>query len=91
MKWLDRIIKKRKNPQAIYTILFHANNKNFVDSLTKEQREWLINDIKCHKPEKCICCPCFAWEFGEDKAISGCICTLGGDVSENGKGQCHFE
>ena len=89
MKWIERLVKKKKNPQAVYTIIYNANNRQFVDTLTEEQRNWLVNYIKEIKPEECICCPCFAWRFKENKVV-GCLCTLGGIPNESDKGQCNF-
>ena len=82
--------KKNISPLEIYTIIYLANDKQFIETLPRKQKEWLINDIKESNPDQCICCPCFAWEYGEDKKICGCTCTLGGISREDGKGQCNF-
>lgn len=88
---IDRIFKKKQNPQTVYTLLYYANDKRFVDSLTEEQRQWLIHYIANSNIEDCVCCPCFAWEFDEAKNnITGCICTLGGIPSETDIGECTF-
>lgn len=90
MKWIDRIVKKGKDPQAVYLTVFYANDKQFVESLSDDQRKWLVKHIRSSKPDQCICCPCFAWEFGEDKEIKGCSCTLGGIPKAYDEGQCNF-
>lgn len=86
---LIRKQKKRLSSTQAYSILFHANKKGYVANLSEDERQWLSNHTK--GTTVCLCCPCFAWEFDESKAISGCICTLGGNPNPYGKGKCPYE
>ena len=88
-RWLK--YESFKNKRELQSIIYNANRKGYVDSLSSEQKQMLINHIKKINPEICLCCPCFAWKFTEYELINGCICTLGGSASENEKGQCNFD
>lgn len=81
--------KQRARMKYAYEIMFLANEKEYVDALSEDQRKWLIDQVKGSAIDNCMCCPCFAWKFAEDKSISGCICTIGGEPNVEEKGQCN--
>jgi hypothetical protein len=86
---LNKLLRKQKKRLSsidTYIILFNANKKEFVERLSKEERQWLYNRAKGET--ECLRCPCFAWEFDENNRTIGCICTLGGNPNWDGKGEC---
>ena len=65
------------DPELLYVIIMKANDKQYVQRLSPELRQLLEKHVMKMDIDDCICCPCFAWEYDDNKEIKGCICTLG--------------
>lgn len=84
-------MKRQIKGCELYFILMYANKKYVVQNVfTEQQREWLMNNIKANKPENCLCCPCFYWNFDNNGECSGHACTLNGVTNLEGEGECGF-
>ena len=78
--------KRIQRQTAMYLLIYMANDKRFVKSLTEDERLILVNYAKDSNIDSCLCCPCFAWE--RDEGIIGYSCTLGGEPKLERKGEC---
>ena len=79
---------KKLTQQEVYKLIYHANNIKMVKTFTDDECQWLLNFVKHSEIDGCLCCPCFAWKFTEDKEIDGFMCTIGGNPDVHTKGQC---
>lgn len=46
-------------------LMFNANRKEFIKSLSEKEREALISFEAEKKPDECLCCIFFKWENDE--------------------------
>ena len=60
----------------------------YIKTLTEDQRKWLKDFVAKSEIDTCMSCPCFSWDYDENKKMSGYICTLGGEPSLAKKGKC---
>lgn len=84
-------MRKYSMEESLYDLLMFANDKEYVESLSTINRERLKRIIKQdYSGKDCVCCPCFAWKYDENRKINGCICTIGGKANKDGAGDCRL-
>ena len=83
-----KLEKLQEKLQTEVNLLENADNPEYIKTLTEDQRKWLKDFAVKSEIDTCMSCPCFSWDYDENKKMKGYICTIGGEPSLGKKGKC---